>query len=215
MTDLPQPPGPDRPTAPQTIVEDAPTWQRLGLPIGALIIAATALLVSLASDSPAPVDPSVAEASMRLDDLGSDIKLLAAEVDTLADSLRALETDLRGVEVTLSGLREGMQAQVEVALARANAGDRNRDPAAIARSATLPASATTQPRGTDSGNREPAPDPAIIRYTVKPGDTLDGISRRYGIPLRTLMEANPEIVPRLLQVGAILNIPQADSPTDS
>lgn len=56
--------------------------------------------------------------------------------------------------------------------------------------------------GADKGKKE-------IVYTVKQGDTLWGIARKYGIPLQTLMEANPSADPARLQVGTQLLIPES------
>jgi len=44
-------------------------------------------------------------------------------------------------------------------------------------------------------------------YSVKSGETLVGISRKYGISLNALQAANPGVEPRRLRVGAVLNIP--------
>jgi len=44
-------------------------------------------------------------------------------------------------------------------------------------------------------------------HTVVRGDTLWDLSRRYGIPLETLQQANPGVDPRRLVPGSILNIP--------
>jgi len=45
-------------------------------------------------------------------------------------------------------------------------------------------------------------------YTVVSGDTMWQIANRYGIPLSTLISANPQITnPNLIQVGQVINIP--------
>ena len=45
-------------------------------------------------------------------------------------------------------------------------------------------------------------------YTVKKGDTLWGIAGRYGVPLTTLIAANPQIKnPNLIYPGDRVNIP--------
>ena len=44
-------------------------------------------------------------------------------------------------------------------------------------------------------------------YVVRPGDTLYGISRRYGIPLGVLLSMNPHIDPRFLRVGIDIRLP--------
>lgn len=50
-----------------------------------------------------------------------------------------------------------------------------------------------------------------MQYTVQPGDTLYKISRRYGISLDALIEANPQIKdPSLIMPGMVINIPGFD-----
>ena len=45
-------------------------------------------------------------------------------------------------------------------------------------------------------------------YIIKAGDTLYNIARSYGIPLNTLISANPQISnPNLIQIGQVINIP--------
>lgn len=44
-------------------------------------------------------------------------------------------------------------------------------------------------------------------YTVQPGDTLNQIARRYGIPLQKLIQANPGINPHRIVPGQKIRIP--------
>jgi len=58
----------------------------------------------------------------------------------------------------------------------------------------------------------PAPSaPATTEYTVVAGDTLYGIAKKYGISLRSLMDANPGVDPRRLRVGQKLVVPTGGS----
>jgi LysM repeat protein len=47
----------------------------------------------------------------------------------------------------------------------------------------------------------------VVRYTVRPGDTLSSIARSAGIPLSELRFLNPDIDPRFLRVGQIVYLP--------
>lgn len=50
--------------------------------------------------------------------------------------------------------------------------------------------------------------PAPIRtHTVKSGETLTMIARKYGVQVDALMAANPRLEPRRMQIGQTLNIP--------
>ena len=48
----------------------------------------------------------------------------------------------------------------------------------------------------------------FTHHRVNPGETLSGIARNYRVSLRALRAANPEVEPRLLQIGAVLVIPR-------
>ena len=50
-------------------------------------------------------------------------------------------------------------------------------------------------------------------YTVKRGDSFYLIAHRLGVPLRDLLEANPDIPPARLMVGDVLCIPQCGGDT--
>ena len=41
----------------------------------------------------------------------------------------------------------------------------------------------------------PPPCPGGFVYTVRPGDTLFGLARRFGLPPAALLAANPELDP--------------------
>lgn len=52
----------------------------------------------------------------------------------------------------------------------------------------------------------------IYKHTVKEGDTLWKLSNAWGIPLQTLINANPQLTnPDVLNVGDVVNIPSAGS----
>ena len=53
----------------------------------------------------------------------------------------------------------------------------------------------------------PVPCPGGTIYVVQPGDTLFLIAQRFGVPLQTLIAANPGIDPLRLQIGQTLCIP--------
>lgn len=81
-----------------------------------------------------------------------------------------------------------------------------------------PAGTTTAvrvPRGTGTGFEArfaAIPEHGRVTFThhrVNPGETLSGIARNYRVSLRDLRAANPEVEPRLLQIGTVLVIPRA------
>lgn len=50
-------------------------------------------------------------------------------------------------------------------------------------------------------------------YVVQPGDTLEAIGRRFGIPWPAIARLNGIEDPTRLQVGQVLDLPDADAPT--
>ena len=70
--------------------------------------------------------------------------------------------------------------------------------------------ATNQPITTptpDAGRVLPTPRQDADQYMVLAGDTLGFIAERYGISVKTLMEANNITDANLLEVGMLLNVP--------
>lgn len=66
------------------------------------------------------------------------------------------------------------------------------------------ASAPASSSQTDSAN------PETRTHTVRPGETLALIARKYGVKLSALMAANPRLDPRRLRIGQTLAIPSHD-----
>jgi lipoprotein-anchoring transpeptidase ErfK/SrfK len=50
-----------------------------------------------------------------------------------------------------------------------------------------------------------------VHYTVQPGDTFMRISRAFGIPPLMVRDANPNVDPRNLHAGDIVNVPSPDA----
>jgi len=80
---------------------------------------------------------------------------------------------------------------------------------------------TTTPTSAVSPSEQVTPTPAPTptstprTHVVKKGEDLGGIAFQYGVTLAALMEANPEIDPYLLSVGATLIIPASSERVDS
>lgn len=53
--------------------------------------------------------------------------------------------------------------------------------------------------------------PMLNTYVVKKGDTLFAISRQFNLPLQSILNANPGIVPEALQVGQVICLPVLNS----
>ena len=48
---------------------------------------------------------------------------------------------------------------------------------------------------------------SAAQHTVVAGDTLYGISRKYGVSVNDLIDVNPGVTPRSLRIGKTLRIP--------
>jgi peptidoglycan endopeptidase LytF len=63
------------------------------------------------------------------------------------------------------------------------------------------------------GPPPPAECPAGTRpYTIRSGDTLFAIARRFNVSLDALLDANPGIDPEALQIGQVICVPQPGPP---
>jgi D-alanyl-D-alanine carboxypeptidase/D-alanyl-D-alanine-endopeptidase (penicillin-binding protein 4) len=75
--------------------------------------------------------------------------------------------------------------------------------------AAAPAPAEPEPAAKPAPRPKPAAKPAPARtYTIKQGDTLDGIARRHGTTVRELQRANPGIEPRRIRPGQKIALPR-------
>ena len=45
-------------------------------------------------------------------------------------------------------------------------------------------------------------------HTIQPGDTFEGIAKKYGLTVRALRAANPGLEPRRLIPGKTIRLPQ-------
>lgn len=54
---------------------------------------------------------------------------------------------------------------------------------------------------------QPTAPSALRSHTVKSGETLTAIARRYNVKLSALINANPRLDPRRMRVGQVINIP--------
>jgi len=58
------------------------------------------------------------------------------------------------------------------------------------------------------------PTPTPVTYTVKSGDTMGAIARRYGVKLDALIAANPGVDANILSIGTVLIIPVGSIPSE-
>lgn len=67
---------------------------------------------------------------------------------------------------------------------------------------------STRPAAAAKDTTRPAPEPARARsHTIRSGDTLDGIAKKYGTTVRALQQANPGLNARRLIPGRTVKLP--------
>ena len=71
---------------------------------------------------------------------------------------------------------------------------------------TSPPSVSVQGTAPQSVQTQPSP-PSFRKHTIRQGETLYIIARKYGVSVDALLKANPGIDPRKLQVGQTINVP--------
>jgi peptidoglycan DL-endopeptidase LytF len=59
----------------------------------------------------------------------------------------------------------------------------------------------------------PTPTPGPFAYTIRPGDTLNGIAVRFGVDAIAIIETNNLLTPDNLTVGAVIIIPNYQPPS--
>ena len=92
---------------------------------------------------------------------------------------------------------------------RIQVGQSIRVPGAGDAAAQQPAASQQTPAPPGAATQTPAAaQPAVARtHTIRSGDTLDGIARRYGTSVSALQQANPNLDPRRLIPGRSVRIP--------
>ncbi len=74
-----------------------------------------------------------------------------------------------------------------------------------------PGQAAPTPAPSDTPTATPSPVPAAT-YVIKGGDTLMSIADDLGIDRNALLDANPDLDPRLLRIGQEIQLPSAGAP---
>jgi LysM repeat protein len=74
--------------------------------------------------------------------------------------------------------------------------------------ATVPSAVPAGPAATATRTPSPPPTPGVTQYVVKPGDTLSGIAKEFGVTVEAIMEVNDLTNPNKIRVGQVLIIPK-------
>ncbi len=114
------------------------------------------------------------------------------------DSQRAFDSVIRDIRANRTGINE-LSAKVEEVVAGLNE---------VRSGGGRPSQASPPEGGSTAASGESlatAPEDGV--YTIQSGDTMSNIASRYRIPLARLLDANPGVDPKRLQVGQRIVLP--------
>ena len=134
--------------------------------------------------------PSAPAAQKQLEDLAEKNRQLQAQVDHLNDVIKQWST-----------FYAQQQQQQQQASATTIPMPQNPEDVSVGGSAPAPNISTV------SRASAPAPASPSRTHTIAKGDTLAGIARKYSVSLTALQAANPDVSPKKLRVGQVINLP--------
>ncbi len=180
-------------------------WIPGALALLALVLGGAALFFALdASRRLAPMSDSLAEGVSGVVVLEDRIGQLEEQIEELAEATEALkgrvqrsaayssqnEKMIRKLVEEINANRERMKGMSEVS---ASGGAM---PGGGSEAETSDASASSSSASTTVGS-----------YTIQPGDNFAKIAEQYGVSLQALLDANPGVDPRRLQIGQSIVLP--------
>jgi LysM repeat protein len=158
------------------------------------------------ADSLAVMNPAVLKETERLRE---DNQKLQREIASLQAKLSGRPTPVFSTNAPVqlpvpARAQTGSPAPTQAANSAPRVGTGSSAPAGASQNAPTrlgsPSRVTSLPPRTDGVSR-------VRMHTVKSGDTMASIGRRYGVSQGTLLAANPGIDPRRLRVGQIVSVP--------
>lgn len=164
-----------------------------------------------------PLGPQSPAMQHQLDKLVEKVFELTNEANRLRTqntSLALLSRDQANEIVRLRELVRGYAAAQAAASAPTNLPPARTVPPTSAPETRPPGPAVSAPtaQGAPNPSKPTGPAPAATRvrqHTVQAGETMAKIAQRYGLKLRSLVVANPNVSPERLRVGQVLRIPES------
>jgi membrane-bound lytic murein transglycosylase D len=80
-------------------------------------------------------------------------------------------------------------------------------PKATERATATERAASPSPEATTKGTATPSATPHMVAYTVKKGDDVYGIARRFGVTPAAIVSANNLTNPSKIKIGQVLKVP--------
>ena len=161
-----------------------------------------------------PLEARLEELSTQLDDLRNEVTAAEAARRQNANQMEALRKQMEGGFGNLSDVIRDNQSKIQ----RLAASLENQAEAITAlqsprqsrtgtNAATGSSGATASSSDTTGEAASNGDDAQGAFYTVQRGDTMGAIARKFDIPLDSLLDANPGVNPRALQIGQRIRIP--------
>jgi len=161
-----------------------------------------------------PLEARLEELSTQLEDLRNEVTAAEAARRQNANQMEALRKQMEGGFGNLSDVIRDNQSKIQ----RLAASLENQAEAITAlqsprqartgtNAATGSSSATASSSDSTGEAASNGDDAQGAFYTVQRGDTMGAIARKFDIPLDSLLDANPGVNPRALQIGQRIRIP--------
>lgn len=156
----------------------------------------------------------IASLEKRLQNVGAETVKINREIRNLkTESRKAFDTVGREIKVNRDQLNKNTANLKGVSRSpsrTASASARSSvDSSASSGRSTSAASPAQRSSGSPAARRTAVNASDGTAHTVASGDTFSRIASRYGVSLGAIMEANPEVDPRRLQIGQQIVIPQS------
>ena len=186
----------------------------LALTVLAIVLGCAGLYFGLSANQRIKaVDASVAAGSsssvrvqQQIDEFDSQIAAMVARVAEQDKTISRLRVYSSQGEKAVKQLATELQANREQIVKTAEA--LNAFAAAGFRPAPANAEASSSPLAAQGGERAAtAPAGSATRYTIASGDTFARIASKIGVGVQAIMDANPEVDPRRLAIGQVIEIP--------
>lgn len=136
------------------------------------------------------VNVQATELSAKIDELGSALARQKTYGNMSERAIKALETALKEDRVAIQKLSEQI---VEL-------GTRTTKPTSSTTITTSGGSDGESRSGSTSGSGGGI-------YTIESGDTFAKIAAKAGVSLQTILDLNPDVDPRRLRIGQVINLP--------
>lgn len=173
-----------------------------------LVVSGSSLRGQEAPAAPAPVVAPQPDAGAGGGDLSREVAMLRTEIEQqrreirlLREEIAALSAMVRANRQVLVGVRtQEMSGEAPAPIAPADG---------LAAPAEIPVGPMSSANPVAESASVPAGKPPKVRglHTVEKGENLSNIARRYKVPLKALLQANPGVESKVLKPGVSLLVP--------